>query len=568
MARMTLADKAGLMFQTMLPPGATGAADAARQLVQGQRITHVNLMHLPAPAEAARWTNAVQRIAADTPLGIPVTFSTDPRHAVTDNVGAALADGTFSLWPEPLGLAAIGDLDVIRTFADIARREYLAVGIRAALHPTVDLATEPRWARQFHTFGQDPDVVGAFAVAYLEGFQGSASGELTAASVACTTKHFPGGGPQADGEDAHFPYGKDQIYPGNRFADHLRPFRDAVKAGTSAIMPYYGRPVGVTVNGEAIEEVGFGFNRQIITGLLREQLGFDGVIVTDWGLITDAVIGGKPLPARAWGVEHLSAEERMVRVLEAGCDQFGGEASPEILIDLVERGVVAESRIDESVRRLLKVKFDLGLFDHPYVDEDAAEGIVANEEFVRLGQEAQSASVTPLQNDPHVRIGRDSRVYAEGVDLGVLAEFAAVVDRPEDADLILVRTRAPYEPRDEFFLEDRFSAGSLDFSDSEVGHIRELSRHAPVILDVYLDRPAILTPMIDLAAVITGSFGCGDRALLNVLTGRAEARGHLPFELPRSMEAVRRSAPDVSSDTEDPLFRVGHAVALSQTAAS
>jgi beta-glucosidase len=154
---------------------------------------------------------------------------------------------------------------VVRQFADIARQEYLALGLRAALHPQVDLATEPRWGRQMQTFGQDAASARSFVVAYLRGMQGEALGP---ASVACTTKHFPGGGPQQDGEDPHWPYGREQVYPGGRFAEHLEPFVAAIAAGTSAIMPYYGMPVGLEPDGEQIERVGFGFNRQIITGLL------------------------------------------------------------------------------------------------------------------------------------------------------------------------------------------------------------------------------------------------------------------------------------------------------------
>src|SRR3954465_13563442 len=164
-------------------------------------------------------------------------------------------------------------------FADIARQEYVAVGIRAALPNPLDLATEPRWARQAGTFGQDPDLVTELGVAYLKGFQGDSLGP---GSVACTSKHFPGGGPQKDGEDAHFPYGREQVYPGGRFADHLKPFPPIIEAGTAAIIPYCGVPVGLELDGEKIEEVVFGYNRQIVTGLLRGRLGYDGVVVTDW----------------------------------------------------------------------------------------------------------------------------------------------------------------------------------------------------------------------------------------------------------------------------------------------
>ena len=334
-----------------------------------------------------------------------------------ENAGVSFTARAFSQWPEPLGLAALRDAASVRRFADIARQEYCAVGIRAALHPTLDLATEPRWARQAGTFGQDPDVVTELGVAYLKGFQ---QDELGPGSVACTSKHFPGGGPQKDGEDAHFPYGREQVYPGGRFADHLKPFPPIIEAGTAAIMPYYGMPIGLEIDGEKIEEVGFGYNRQVVTGLLREKLGYDGVVVTDWELVNDNHVGDQVLPARAWGVEHLDPHGRMELIIDAGADQFGGEECVEILLDLVAQGRVSEERIEESARRILAVKFRLGLFDNPYVDEDLAAEIVGRQDFRDEGYAAQAASVTVLRNggerhEPVLPLRAGLRVYAENV---------------------------------------------------------------------------------------------------------------------------------------------------------
>ena len=309
--RLSAEEKAGLLFHTVLPAGTPGDLDTPgpfgpetpRDVISGKLVNHFNAHTLPSPREAARWHNALQELAASTPHGIPITFSSDPRHGFADNVGMALAPGSMSQWPEPLGLAAIGDPELVQEFGDIVRREYLAVGIRAALHPQVDLATEPRWARQAQTFGQDAGAVCAMVASYLRGLQGQKVG---ADSIACTTKHFPGGGAQKDGEDPHFPYGREQVYPGDQFQEHLAPFRAAIDAGTSAIMPYYSLPAGLELDGQPVEEVAFGFNHRIITGLLREELGFDGVVLTDWGLITDLEVFGLPFPAKAWGVEHLS----------------------------------------------------------------------------------------------------------------------------------------------------------------------------------------------------------------------------------------------------------------------
>ncbi len=210
------------------------------------------------------------------------------------------------------------------------------------------------------------------------------------------------------------------MYPAGRFADHLRPFPAMIAAGTSAIMPYYGMPVGLELDGEPVEPVGFSYNARIITGLLREELGFDGVVCTDWELINDNTVGDQILPARAWGVEHLAPSQRMERILQAGCDQFGGEECVELLVELVASGRVTEARLDESVRRLLAVKFDLGLFDNPFVDEENAVEVVGSAGFLAEGIRAQAESVTVLTNDGLLPLRPHLLVYAEGFDVDAL----------------------------------------------------------------------------------------------------------------------------------------------------
>src|SRR5947209_9825533 len=370
LAQMTLEEKAGLLFQPMIRMNADGSlmeqgeGDAfnlppTTEMVSTRLINHFNIASVAEPRRMAEWYNRLQALAEGTRLGIPVTISSDPRHAFSNNPAASFLAGGFSQWPEPIGLAATRDPALVEEFGDIARQEYLAVGIRVALHPMADLATEPRWPRINGTFGEDATLASQMVTAYIRGFQGE---HLGPHSVACMTKHFPGGGPQLGGEDAHFPYGREQVYPGNNFAYHLLPFEAAFAAGTAQIMPYYGMPVGLP-----LEEVGFGFNKDVITGLLREKYGFDGVVCTDWGLLTSSEIAGKVFEARAWGVEQLSLAGRARKVLDAGADQFGGEACPEVVIDLVKSGQVAEARLDIAVRRLLRDKFRLGLFDNPYV---------------------------------------------------------------------------------------------------------------------------------------------------------------------------------------------------------
>jgi beta-glucosidase len=370
------------------------------------------------------------------------------------------------------------------------------------------------------------------------------------------TKHFPGGGPQKDGEDPHFPYGREQVYPGGQFELHLKPFEDAIAAGTRQMMPYYGMPVGTEY-----EEVGFGFNRAVITGLLRERFGFDGLVCTDWGLINDAEIFGQPFPARAWGVEDLTPRERMLKVLDAGADQFGGEDCPEMLVALVADGSVSEARLDVSARRILREKFELGLFDNPFVDEDAAEAVVGRADFRAAGDAAQRASITVLTNDGALPFAAATKLYVEGIDAEVASSYGDLVATPAEADLAIIRLHAPFEQRATTF-ENFFHAGSLDFPADVIDHVREVAGVVPTVVDVLADRPPILEPMTDAAAAVTVNWGASGAALLDVLSGRASAGGRLPFDLPRSMSAVEASRPDVPFDTADPLFRFGHGLTL------
>ncbi|MFC5289952.1 glycoside hydrolase family 3 protein [Actinokineospora guangxiensis] len=567
--RLSLEEKAGLLFHTVIEAAADGtvkeaAGDISKsptsEVVRRKHLSHFNVHVLRDARMAARWHNNLQLLAESTPHGIPVTISTDPRHAFIENAGVSFSAKAFSQWPEALGLAALRDPAAVRRFADIARQEYAAVGIRAALHPAIDLATEPRWARQAGTFGQDPDLVTELGVAYVLGFQGE---ELGPGSVACTSKHFPGGGPQKDGEDAHFPYGREQVYPGGRFADHTRPFPAVIAAGTAGVMVYYGMPVGLVVDGEDIEEVGFGYSRQVITGMLREGLGYDGVVLTDWELIMDNHVGDKVLPARAWGVEHLDAHGRMERILAAGADQFGGEECVEVLLDLLAQGRVSEARIEESARRLLAVKFRLGLFDNPFVDEDRAAETVGRSDFREEGHTAQARSVTVLEaaedGPAALPLRPGLTVYVENMSPDAAARLGTVVTDPHDADLAVVRLHAPFDPRSDLFLESWFHQGSLDFPPGLPARLARIAAHCPLLVDVALDRPAVLTPLQPITATLLATYGTTDDAFADALTGAIPPCGRLPFDLPRSMEQVRRHPEDVPG-YDDPLYPFGHGI--------
>ncbi|MGN9821547.1 glycoside hydrolase family 3 protein [Streptomyces sp. SD11] len=561
--RMSLREKAGLLFHTMvmIKPDGTWASDPDQTpaapphtMVDGLAMNHFSVIGTASPRQLAERHNELQAMAAETRLGIPVTLSTDPRHAFTHTPGATMAAGPFSQWPESLGLAATGDTDLVRRFADTVRREYLAVGFRVALHPQIDLTTEPRWARAGGTFGEDADLTSQLVAAYIRGLHGP-GGRLGPDSVASMVKHFPGGGPQKDGEDPHFAYGREQIYPGGRFDYHLHPFRAAIAAGATQMMPYYGMPVGTEH-----EEVAFGFNKGIITGLLREELGFDGIVCTDWGLITDAEFLGQSMPARAWGVEHLSESECVLKALEAGVDQFGGEHRPELVVELVDSGQLGEDRLDASVRRLLTEKFRLGLFDdRRYVTPEAAEETLGAATFRAEGAEAQRRAIVLLKNsdDRILPLSGRPRLYVDGVLPAAAAEYAEIVQDPAHADLALLRLSTPFEPRTGMF-EQYFHAGRLDFPADRLREILDLMAKVPTVVAIHLERPAVIPEIADRAAALLGLFGAEDRALLDVLFGRARPEGRLPFQLPRSMEEVCKGRPDVPQESADPVFPFGH----------
>ncbi len=463
-----------------------------------------------------------------------------------------MASDGFSQWPEQLGFAAIGDEKLMQEHANIARQEYRAVGIHEALHPMADLATEPRWARVSGTFGEDAKLSARLTRAYVLGYQGK---KLGPSSVACMTKHFSGGGPQKEGLDPHFEFHKGQIYPGSNFNYHLIPFEAAFEVNTAAIMPYYGVPIG-----QSSEDVGFSFNKDMITGLLRNKYKYDGIVCTDWGLITDVKMGPVTWPARAWGVENLSEEERVLKAIEAGVDQFGGESCAEHVLSLVKNGKLAESRIDQSVRRLLRQKFQLGLFDNPYVDLNEADKVLGNPQFKKAGEMAQRRSFTLLKNDAGVLplAPGKLKIYVKNIDAKVAAQYGTVVENPGEADFAILRLNAPWYPveTNNPFAKG-FHHGDLDFKGKEKEEILQLLKTVPTIVDIYLDRPSVI-PEISMAAKgLFANYGASDAALLDVVFGKAKPQGKLPFELPSSMEAVRNQKEDVPYDSKDPLYKFG-----------
>lgn len=567
LAQMTIEEKAGQMFISgagINDDGSIGKKNGASlkgpaammpavdSVIINQHLTHFNFWETPPVKELAMGVNEIQKVAEHTRLGIPISIASDPRHYFSNSIFAMQSNG-FSQWPEQLGFAAIGDEKLMQEFAEIARQEYVAVGIRIALHPMADLATEPRWPRCNGTFGEDATLAAKMLKPYIMGFQHGNT--LAKDGVACMTKHFSGGGPQKEGLDPHFEFQKGQVYPGNNFNYHLSPFKAVFEANSASIMPYYGVPTS-----QASENVGFSYNKDIITGLLRNKLKYDGIVCTDWGLVTDTKMGPVTWPARAWGVENLSREDRVLKIIDAGCDQFGGENCPELVVGLVKNGKLTEKRIDQSVRRILKQKFELGLFDNPYVDVENAVKTVGQKKWLAAGEMAQRRSITLLKNKADILPlqPKKYKIYIKNVNKEIAAQYATVVDKPELADFAIVRENTPWVPVNSPNPFARgFHHGDLDFKGKAKDDILAICKKVPTIFDIYIDRPAVFPEINEASAAVIADYGASDASILAVIFGKHQPEGKLPFELPSSMEAVRNQKEDLPYDSKNPLYKFG-----------
>jgi len=582
---MTVEEKVGLMFHAVGSVGPNASLTEApkvsdnpvenwvfKVMMHGnlprslivRHINHFNLINSLPAEDMIRWHNAAQKAAARTRLGIPISFSTDPRHSFRDAPGAtSIVSVNMSQWPDALGFAALDDVEVTKQFGRIANLEYRALGLRTALHPMADLATDPRWGRNIGTFGEDADLSSRHIYAYIKGFQGE---QIDRTSVLAVTKHFPGGGAVKDGHEPHFHHGRHQGYPGNNFDYLLKPFKAAFAAGSAQIMTSYGIPTGQTD-----EEVAMSFNRWILTDLLRDNLGFEGVALADWNVVTPLgawrYIGYKP--ARSWGVETLSVKQRFAKALHAGIDQFGGEIYPEPLIEMVVAGQISEDRIDQSARRILLDKFRLGLFDDPYLLTEGLEEKLQVAENIALGRRAQRQSQVLLKNNtttdnsPILPLAQGIKVYVEGFKSELLADYAQQVDSPEAADVAILNMKAPAgKPQlrasiQDTLFEQFFRQGNLDFEVEVQDHIRGIMEKVPTVVTMYLDRPAVIPHIAKEAAGLLVNFGGTDDAILDVLFGDASPKGRLPFEMPSSMAAVLEQYEDTPYDSKDPLFPFG-----------
>lgn len=559
--------------------------DQQKAFLKDDNLRHVLITSVKSPEIAAKWNNKMQAYIEGLGWGIPSNTSSDPRNSAiaTGTTKAefnAGAGGDISIWPEGLGLAATFDPEVVKEFGKTAAQEYRALGITTALSPQVDLATEPRWYRVFLTFGESPELATDMSRAYIDGFQTSeGDAEIKDGwgynSVNAMVKHWPSGGPEEGGRDGHWAFGKFAVYPGNNFETHLKPFTegafklDGKTEEASAVMPYYTISYNQATDGT---NYGNNFSKYIITDLLREKYGYDGVVCTDWMVTTNEGETPNTFNGKPWGVEGMTEAERHYIALMAGMDQFGGNNVIAPILEAYQMGVkehgekFMRKRFEQSAVRLLRNMIRPGLFENPYLDPAKSAATVGSPEFMQKGYDAQLKSVTLLKNKGNVLPIKDRKTVfipktyfpaTKGwwanwsqarvdypVEIEMVKKYYDVTEDPAEADFALVFISSPHSNEDGggYDIADRKAGGngyvpiSLQYNTYTATDAREHSIAAgdPVIDPTitnrsYKDKTVNVSNASDLATVLNTKSQMGDKPVI-VVTNIARPMVFAEFE--------------------------------------
>jgi beta-glucosidase len=575
LARMTLAEKIGQMTQVekgSIAPGDIAALGIGSILSGGGGSPRPNT-----PEAWAAMVRDFQDEALSSRLGIPLIYGYDAIH------GAANVDGA-TIFPQPIGLGATGDADLVRRTARATAVESAALGVRWNFAPVVAVPQDIRWGRTYESFSDDPALVAELGAAYVEGLQDAADGLGLAGPTAmlATAKHFIGDGATTWGSSTGSFNGKAyELDQGDMQLDEetlrtllVPPYAAAIEAGAQSVMASYNSWQGEKVHGRA----------DLLTDLLKDEMNFRGFIVSDWG-----------------GCDQINPDDyydAIVRCINAGVDMnmvpYDYERFIETLTEAVEKGDVSQERIDEAVRRILRVKLAMGLFEQPTADP-ALLAAVGSADHRALAREAVQKSLVLLQNE-NVALPIDrtaaTLVYVAGEaadDEGIQSggwtiEWQGVTGQDiAGATTILegIQSIAGDGVAVEYDRDGRFSgdaraavgiavvgerpyaegsgdAADLGLTDADIeliGRVAERSEKTVVVL--VSGRPLVITealPLADawVAAWLPGSEGQG---VADVLFGDAPFSGTLPYAWPRSMEQVPLAA--LEADPEGPLFPRG-----------
>ena len=352
LSRMTLAEKIGQMNQVSAGGDVANYADALRKGQIGSILNEVDPVKV----------NEFQRISLEeSRLGIPLLVARDVIH------------GYHTVFPIPLGLAATFDPALVEEGARIAALEATAQGVRWTFSPMLDIARDPRWGRIAEGSGEDVYLDARMAEAMVHGYQGR---QLDTTSMAACIKHFVGYGAAEGGRD----YNSTFLTERQLRNVYLPPFQAAVEAGAMTLMTSFNDNDGVPSTG----------NTFVVKDILRGEWGFDGLVVTDWNSMGEMI-------AHGFGVDRKDVARK---ALDAGVDMdmmtYGFLSHLE---ELVKTGAVKESAIDDAVRNILRVKVQLGLFEHPYVDVEKGAAVQYAPEHLAAAQRSAEESAILLKND-------------------------------------------------------------------------------------------------------------------------------------------------------------------------
>ena len=352
LSRMTLSEKIGQMNQLSGGGDVANYAEAIRKGQVGSILNEVDPQKV----------NEFQRISVEeSRLGIPLLIARDVIH------------GFHTVFPIPLGLAATFDPDLVEQGARVAALEATAQGVRWTFSPMLDIARDPRWGRIAEGSGEDTYLDARMAEAMVRGYQGR---QLDTTSMAACIKHFVGYGAAEGGRD----YNSTFLTERQLRNVYLPPFQAAVEAGAMTLMTSFNDNDGVPSTG----------NTFVVKDILRGEWGFDGLVVTDWNSMGEMIVHG-------FGTDRKDVARK---ALEAGVDMdmmtYGFLSHLE---ELVKTGAVKEAAIDDAVRNILRVKFVLGLFEHPYVDAGKAAAVQYAPDHLAAAQRSAEESAILLKND-------------------------------------------------------------------------------------------------------------------------------------------------------------------------
>ncbi len=502
------------------------------------------------PESAAHNQNEVQALSESARLGIPVVFSMD------SVLGASWINGATVL-PDQLTLAATNNVELVKQLADMQREEMLAVGVRMSLSPVADLATDPRWGRVQECFGEDAETATKMVVACIEGLQGGV--QLTDTSVMTCVKHFPGSGSQTGGVD-----GTPLVFTEESLNTALGIFEAAIDAGAASIMPY-GYSTVPYLGGDAVDN--FAHESSVVmTELLREKMGYTGIIQTDWG---------------------LSATASAV----AGADCLGGASTREVKKKLMP--ALTEEQFDEKVGKLLQAKFELGIFENPYADPAVAAQTLTDPAHKALVKEAAAQALTLVKyEDAPALEGKKLIVAGKLAENGHALSSGWTVDNYEAKSILSALTEKAGEENvtyigyDTSLVQDSYDedtvavfvcgegAGThepewgtktLIFPDEQFDMMVALQQSGVKVITVCLmNRAYVMTDMVNLSDCVLLAYkpgmSCGAEAIAEALYGEHAITGKTPFQIPSSMSQVLLQREDLPKDIVDPLFDFGYGI--------